>query len=74
MKPCGEECCECCDFCRLFNFNGDENGVYVGRGYCVKFEIKSDPGDVCGTFICARYKDEEVGEVGDFACDNPRHP
>lgn len=71
MKPCSKECSECCDFCRLFNFNGDENGVYVGRGHCVLHETPADPGGLCGFFMCFRYKDEEVG---DARKDNPRHP
>lgn len=56
MKKCSEHCTPACDFCRLYNFNGDETGAYLGEGYCVFYERPQEPGDYCDDFVCSRYK------------------
>jgi len=61
MKTCSKECVPACDFCRMFNYNG-EHGVYVHRGYCVLHERKRDPTEVCDDFICGNYKVEGDNE------------
>lgn len=44
-----------CDFCKHYEFNGDEEGKYTGNGYC-KFHMKlMDPGDGCEDFYCNDY-------------------
>jgi len=47
---------EICDFCRLYNFNSDINGVYIGKGYCTYWEHPREPEDGCKEFICRSYK------------------
>ena len=47
-----------CDFCKFYNFNGDKNGVYNGRGYCEKFKVYKEPeqGVGCEEYICKLIK------------------
>lgn len=41
-----------CDFCTWYDFNGDEEGMYTGNGYC-RFHLEyRDPTDACGDFHC----------------------
>jgi hypothetical protein len=54
-KQCNEDIV-CCDFCRMFNYNGDKEGIYLGNGYCVYHEKRTEPIDVCNDFICMFYK------------------
>jgi hypothetical protein len=58
IKGCTDECSRhsACDFCRLFNYNGDKDGTYLGLGYCVFHERPTDPGSYCEDFICTKYK------------------
>ena len=44
----------CCDFCAYYDFNGDEDGVYIDKGWCNKFTKSSLPeyGQECNEFIC----------------------
>lgn len=48
-----------CDFCGWYSFNGDKNGVYLGNGYCNKFEKHSEPewGSKCDKFVCTNTKE-----------------
>ncbi len=56
-----------CDFCKHFNFNG-ENGVYIDKGWCNKFNERKDPEDgrtkifgktiECEEFYCRMYDRE----------------
>ena len=43
-----------CDFCKFYNFNGDENGAYTGNGWCRKLKVHKDPeeGYKCEEFVC----------------------
>lgn len=47
-------CDPICDFCRFYNFNGNENGAYVGEGRCdhPDHPRASEPGDGCEDFDC----------------------
>jgi hypothetical protein len=42
----------CCDFCKFFDFNGDEDGCYTDDGWCRKHSRKTDPGDLCADYRC----------------------
>lgn len=43
----------CCDFCKSFDFNGNEEGLYTGDGYCTKHKEDKGPGDgVCDDYYC----------------------
>ena len=51
----------CCDFCRLYNFNGVINKgtgieLYTEEGYCTFHDEAKHPGDSCEDFICEHYK------------------
>lgn len=59
MKRCSKHCIAVCDYCRLYNYNGDEKGVYWGTGYCVWHEKAKQPYDTCNDFICDEYKNED---------------
>lgn len=43
-----------CDFCRFYQFNGDENGVYIDKGMCEHPDHagRRDPADGCEDFVC----------------------
>jgi hypothetical protein len=60
MKLCSQcrEDIVCCDFCRMFNYNGNKEGTYLGNGYCVYHETSCEPLDVCNDFVCMFYKME----------------
>ena len=48
----------CCDFCKNYNFNGDEDGCYTGNGICILKNENKDPGDfICDDFHCKLCKD-----------------
>ena len=68
MKPC-KTCSKSpvCDFCIFFEYNGDEytddrgawpNAVYVGKGYCRKFDMNTDPSGGCDEFKCKNITSE----------------
>lgn len=46
-----------CDYCRWYDFNGDEDGCYTGDGWCRLHGRHSDPEDGCSEFHCRRVKD-----------------
>lgn len=48
-----------CDFCKWYDFNGDEEGCYTGDGYCRHWHQLSDPADGCGQFVCKSLKEGE---------------
>ena len=63
-KFCSKGCEEAgaiCDFCINYNFNGDKNGVYLGKGYCKLTGEPQEPqhGHGCKEFICMRVEQRE---------------
>lgn len=57
MITCDSGSCElsaCCDCCRHYDFNGAEEGAYIGKGWCRLREVQMDPGDECEQFHCFR--------------------
>jgi hypothetical protein len=56
MKGCSSTCEAICDFCRMYNFNGDKDGAYTDEGYCVFHEKPMLPEAGCDDFICTSYK------------------
>ena len=62
MKLCSDipyECYPICDFCKHYNFNGEETGskhdpVYVDKGCCKLHFMREDPGGGCEYFYCRR--------------------
>lgn len=43
----------CCDFCKHYQFNGDEKGRYLDNGMCSIKHERRDPGDnICQEFVC----------------------
>jgi len=34
---------EICDFCKWYDFNADEDGCYLGNGYCRLLKFHCDP-------------------------------
>jgi len=62
MKFCNEcvgEVGACCDFCKHYDFNG-EDGIYTGNGHCRKHNRREDPGGACDDFHCEKAKDSEL--------------
>lgn len=49
---CSPECIPACDFCKYYNFNGDELGRYTGNGLCILHNEPSEPYDYCEDFYC----------------------
>jgi ethanolamine ammonia-lyase large subunit len=47
-----KKCPRICHFCIHYDFNGDEDGVYLGCGFCKKRHIDADPEDYCNLFYC----------------------
>lgn len=41
-----------CDFCAYYDFNGNEEGCYIDKGYCNRHKKHKDPYDGCNQFIC----------------------
>lgn len=70
MKKCDKNCPAICDFCKHYQYNGedllDENGkvvaknaVYVGLGFCTdKCQLK-EPFESCKNFHCRMVKGKE---------------
>jgi len=56
MLHCSEGCYTICDFCLFYDFNGDDNDVYIGKGVCwhPKHPERKSPSDGCNDFICGR--------------------
>ena len=73
MKLCNncQEQFNVCDFCKHFNFNGEDRGskhgpAYVDKGCCVVHFMRCDPGDsVCDWFEC-----EFINRYGERENDN----
>ena len=63
MKCCKD--CEiiCCDFCRFYEFNGDADGNWIGKGYCTWNDEFRDPGSSCEDYICKDYNFDNKTEV-----------
>ena len=50
-----------CDFCGWYSFNGDKNGVYLGNGYCNKFEtLEPEWGSKCDKFMYEYQEGKEL--------------
>jgi len=49
--------CNCCDFCKHFDFNADDLGQYTGNGWCNLNERRTEPWDDCGDFHCSEAVD-----------------
>ncbi len=62
MKFCDKECFPICDFCKFFDFNGDENGTYINLGCCNFHKENRDPTSQCDEFICMNIKEENKNE------------
>ena len=68
-KFCSDDCQDTgsiCDFCTWYDFNGNEDGAYIGDGWCRKFEEQADPSDGhnCDEFICFRVMSREESRNG----------
>ena len=51
-----------CEFCKFYDFNGNEEGAYTGNGWCNKFNKQKEPyqGYGCSEFVCFRVGREYV--------------
>lgn len=49
---CDEGCIPLCDFCKHYNFNGDELGCYTGNGQCILHNEPAEPCYYCDDFYC----------------------
>jgi len=56
---CCDECLPVCDFCIYYNFNGNEFGGYIEKGWCRKHKEERDPGSQCENFHCFRAADKK---------------
>ena len=52
MKLCNKDCTPVCDFCAFYNFNGDKDGIYTGRGWCKLLHKRKEPESFCKRFHC----------------------
>lgn len=62
MKGCSEECEKynaICDFCKYYDFNGNEGGGYTGDGYCNLYKVSKEPFDDCKRFYCKNIEEEK---------------
>lgn len=50
-KLCVDEDQACCDFCKFYDFNGND-GMYSGEGYCYQHAANRDPEEMCNYFQC----------------------
>lgn len=48
-----------CDFCKFYEYRGDEFGTYVNKGWCQKWKAPKDPDDGCGEFYCMNVDKEK---------------
>jgi hypothetical protein len=51
----------CCDFCKHYSFNGNEQGAYTGNGHCDLHKRPEDPGSFCDDYYCS-FMESEDGE------------
>ena len=58
-NTCEEELA-CCDFCKYYDFNGDDEGRYTGDGYCNKKKQGREPGEECDEFHCKQAKKMKI--------------
>ena len=49
---CDLDCIPLCDFCKYYNFNGDDEGCYTEDGWCTLHNKPSEPIDECEDFYC----------------------
>ena len=66
MRKCNDKCYPLCDFCKHYQFNGDDlirNGktfkgaIYTGKGFCTFHHRRQEPQDQCDNFHCKNVKD-----------------
>jgi len=62
MRKCDEECPAICDFCKHYNYNGEDltqdgivykNAVYTYNGFCTLHCQRKEPYDECSDFYCS---------------------
>jgi len=61
-KYCSKECEEIgviCDFCKYYKFGVDDNGYFVGDGWCKLHKKRYDIEYGCNDFICHRIKEKK---------------
>ena len=61
-KYCGKECKQLggiCDFCEYYDYNGDKDGCYIGKGYWGLHKKQIDPHYECNDFVCGFIKDKK---------------
>lgn len=56
-QKCDKKYYSVCDFCKYYQFNGEDVGgkhgpIYVDKGCCGFHFLRSDPGDGCEYFHC----------------------
>lgn len=61
MILCGEDCSPLCDFCKHYQFNGEDRGgkhgpAYVNKGCCGLHFLREDPEGCCDYFHCGMLK------------------
>jgi len=52
VQPVVMSCDPICDFCINYNFNPNEEGAYIGNGFCNFLKLNKDPMDTCNQFSC----------------------
>jgi len=73
MKTCGPECGAICDFCKHFDYNGEDlkledgrvikGALYVNKGYCNWFKQRTEPEYDCEHFECQFIKETRYVET-----------
>ena len=65
MKKCPDCEVPVCDFCKHYDFNGNENGAYTGDGYCNLLKEPKEPHDDCDQFHCewAEECEEDIKKI-----------
>lgn len=76
MKTCSSCAGPLCDFCVWFDFNGDQEGVYLGLGRCTHSEHPrpEDPAGACDDFVCSAAEGVEPEEVARHEASQRRGP
>ncbi len=64
MITCGDGCPTICDFCRHYDFNGDEHGAYTGDGWCRLWEEQREPFEDCDEFYCFVVYSKMIRKIG----------
>lgn len=57
-KYCGKDCEDMgpvCDYCTHFDYNGTQDGVYTGNGFCRNGNKPTEPEFGCDDFECFQY-------------------